>query len=136
MNKYINNENKLHLFSLFEGKARLIISKNKITYCIIAWRWHYVSKSFALNKLLLWFCFLMLLIIWRNIFQEGWIILGKGYFIFLYTFSDFRTLIIDEISMVDGNLFQKVEEVARIVRKDPRPFGGIQLILCGFVNSS
>ena len=78
----------------------------------------------------------MLLIIWRNIFQEGWIILGKGYFIFLYTFSDFRTLIIDEISMVDGNLFQKVEEVARIVRKDPRPFGGIQLILCGFVNSS
>jgi len=42
-----------------------------------------------------------------------------------------QTLIVDEISMVDGNLFQKVEEVARIVRKDQRPFGGIQLILCG-----
>ena len=48
-------------------------------------------------------------------------------------FFIFRTLIIDEISMVDGNLFQKVEEVARIVRKDQRPFGGIQLILCVFV---
>jgi len=42
-----------------------------------------------------------------------------------------RTLIIDEISMIDGVIFEKVEEVARIVRKSERPFGGIQLIICG-----
>lgn len=42
-----------------------------------------------------------------------------------------RTLIIDEISMVDGELFDKLELVARTVRKNDRPFGGIQIILCG-----
>ena len=38
---------------------------------------------------------------------------------------------IDEISMIDGHLFSKVEEVARLVRQNPAPFGGIQIILCG-----
>ncbi|KAL1740872.1 DNA repair and recombination protein pif1 [Schizophyllum fasciatum] len=36
------------------------------------------------------------------------------------------TLIIDEISMLDGELFDKLEYIARKVRHDPRPFGGIQ----------
>uniref|UniRef100_A0A8C3B4I3 ATP-dependent DNA helicase PIF1 n=1 Tax=Cairina moschata TaxID=8855 RepID=A0A8C3B4I3_CAIMO len=40
-------------------------------------------------------------------------------------------LIIDEISMVDGNFFDKLEAVARAVRKRDEPFGGIQLIICG-----
>ncbi|XP_054837286.1 ATP-dependent DNA helicase PIF1 isoform X2 [Eublepharis macularius] len=40
-------------------------------------------------------------------------------------------LIIDEISMVDGEFFDKLEEVARTVRKCENPFGGIQLIICG-----
>ncbi|XP_066916281.1 ATP-dependent DNA helicase PIF1-like isoform X2 [Clytia hemisphaerica] len=40
-------------------------------------------------------------------------------------------LIIDEISMVDAEFFDKLEEVARHVRKNDRPFGGIQLVLCG-----
>ncbi|GFS13168.1 ATP-dependent DNA helicase PIF1 [Elysia marginata] len=40
-------------------------------------------------------------------------------------------LIIDEISMVDADLFEKLETVARTVRKSDQPFGGIQLILCG-----
>ncbi|NXG21706.1 PIF1 helicase, partial [Grallaria varia] len=40
-------------------------------------------------------------------------------------------LIIDEISMVDGKFFDKLEAVARAVRKRDEPFGGIQLIICG-----
>ncbi|XP_011167695.2 ATP-dependent DNA helicase PIF1 [Solenopsis invicta] len=42
-----------------------------------------------------------------------------------------KHLVIDEISMVDGDLFDKIEAVARHVRRTERPFGGIQLILCG-----
>ncbi|XP_069699947.1 ATP-dependent DNA helicase PIF1 [Periplaneta americana] len=42
-----------------------------------------------------------------------------------------RHLIIDEISMVDGLFFEKLEHVARVVRGNDRPFGGVQLILCG-----
>ncbi|XP_013787138.1 ATP-dependent DNA helicase PIF1-like [Limulus polyphemus] len=40
-------------------------------------------------------------------------------------------LVVDEISMVDGTYFQKLEKVARVVRNNDKPFGGIQLILCG-----
>lgn len=42
-----------------------------------------------------------------------------------------KHLIIDEVSMIDGKYFQKIEEVARRVRRNDKPFGGIQLILCG-----
>ncbi|KAL1377699.1 hypothetical protein pipiens_016089 [Culex pipiens pipiens] len=42
-----------------------------------------------------------------------------------------KRLVIDEISMVDGDYFEKIEAVARYVRKNDKPFGGIQLILCG-----
>ncbi|XP_054083630.1 ATP-dependent DNA helicase PIF1 isoform X2 [Zeugodacus cucurbitae] len=42
-----------------------------------------------------------------------------------------KRLVIDEISMVDGQYFEKIEAVARHVRKNDKPFGGIQLILCG-----
>ncbi|XP_063386502.1 ATP-dependent DNA helicase PIF1 [Cydia fagiglandana] len=42
-----------------------------------------------------------------------------------------KHLIIDEISMVDGAFFEKLEAVARHVRRNDKPFGGIQLILCG-----
>ncbi|XP_062996335.1 ATP-dependent DNA helicase PIF1 isoform X1 [Elgaria multicarinata webbii] len=42
-----------------------------------------------------------------------------------------RQLIIDEISMVEGEFFDKLEAVARVVRKCEDPFGGIQLIICG-----
>ncbi|GJE87830.1 ATP-dependent DNA helicase PIF1 [Phanerochaete sordida] len=44
---------------------------------------------------------------------------------------DVETLIIDEISMIDGKLFDKLEYIARVVRQDDRPFGGIQLIVSG-----
>ncbi|WVF68806.1 hypothetical protein IAT40_003579 [Kwoniella sp. CBS 6097] len=40
-------------------------------------------------------------------------------------------LIIDEISMIDATLFDKLESIARKIRRDPRPFGGLQLILSG-----
>ncbi|XP_069083881.1 ATP-dependent DNA helicase PIF1 [Pleurodeles waltl] len=40
-------------------------------------------------------------------------------------------LIIDEISMVEGEFFDKLEAVARAVRRRDEPFGGIQLIICG-----
>ncbi|THV06110.1 hypothetical protein K435DRAFT_626600, partial [Dendrothele bispora CBS 962.96] len=42
-----------------------------------------------------------------------------------------KTLIIDEVSMLDGGLFDKLEEIARRMRKDSSPFGGIQLVLSG-----
>lgn len=42
-----------------------------------------------------------------------------------------KILIIDEISMMDDKLFTLIEHLARIVRKNEKPFGGIQLIFCG-----
>jgi len=41
------------------------------------------------------------------------------------------TLIIDEISMLESGLFDKLEIISRTVRNDNRPFGGLQLIFCG-----
>ncbi|XP_029474211.1 ATP-dependent DNA helicase PIF1-like isoform X3 [Rhinatrema bivittatum] len=40
-------------------------------------------------------------------------------------------LIIDEISMVEGEFFDKLEAVARAVRRREDPFGGIHLIISG-----
>uniref|UniRef100_A0A3B3Z1K0 ATP-dependent DNA helicase n=1 Tax=Poecilia mexicana TaxID=48701 RepID=A0A3B3Z1K0_9TELE len=42
-----------------------------------------------------------------------------------------RHLIIDEVSMVEAQFFDKLESVARSVRRSTQPFGGIQLIVCG-----
>ncbi|GAB5356326.1 hypothetical protein AAMO2058_000281100 [Amorphochlora amoebiformis] len=42
-----------------------------------------------------------------------------------------RVLIIDEISMIDAEVFDKIEGVARYYNKNDRPFGGIQLVVCG-----
>lgn len=42
-----------------------------------------------------------------------------------------RALIIDEISMVDGDLFTKLNQIAQSIRSNSKPFGGIQLILVG-----
>ena len=45
--------------------------------------------------------------------------------------NDLEILVIDEVSMLSPLLFDKLEETARLVRNDNRPFGGIQLILSG-----
>jgi len=42
-----------------------------------------------------------------------------------------EVLIIDEISMVDGVLFDKLESISRVLRRNSLPFGGIQLVATG-----
>jgi ATP-dependent DNA helicase PIF1 len=42
-----------------------------------------------------------------------------------------KILIIDEISMMDSELFDKLEILAKKIRKNDKPFGGIQIILSG-----
>jgi ATP-dependent DNA helicase PIF1 len=45
--------------------------------------------------------------------------------------KDLSCLIVDEISMLDPILFDKLEQLARLIRRNSRPFGGIQIILSG-----
>ena len=40
-------------------------------------------------------------------------------------------LIIDEVSMVDAELFDKLEALARAIRNTAKPFGGIKLVVTG-----
>jgi ATP-dependent DNA helicase PIF1 len=42
-----------------------------------------------------------------------------------------KTLIIDEVSMVDGELFDKLSQIGRTIRNNGRPWGGIQLVITG-----
>ena len=42
-----------------------------------------------------------------------------------------RVLLIDEVSMLDSNLFDALDAIGRAVRGEPRPFGGLQLVMCG-----
>lgn len=42
-----------------------------------------------------------------------------------------QVLFIDEIGMIDGRLFDKLECLARSLRLNGAPFGGIQVITCG-----
>ena len=42
-----------------------------------------------------------------------------------------KVLVIDEVSMVDGELFDKLEAIARQIRNNGRPFRGIQLVITG-----
>ncbi|CAE6513090.1 unnamed protein product [Rhizoctonia solani] len=44
---------------------------------------------------------------------------------------DARILIIDEVSMVAARWFDDLEAIARSVRENDAPFGGIQLVICG-----
>lgn len=45
--------------------------------------------------------------------------------------KNMRVLIIDEISMIDGTLFAKINELAKIVKASQQPFGGIQVVCTG-----
>jgi hypothetical protein len=42
-----------------------------------------------------------------------------------------QVLVIDEISMIDINTFQLLDTVAKTIRKNTLPFGGIRVIACG-----
>ncbi|KAF7562686.1 hypothetical protein G7046_g1446 [Stylonectria norvegica] len=42
-----------------------------------------------------------------------------------------KVLILDEVSMVDGELFDKLSQIGRTIRNNGRPFGGIQLVITG-----
>ena len=54
---------------------------------------------------------------------------NKGHI--LKRWLELDVLIIDEISMLSPKLFDKLENLAKVVRKNDLPFGGIQLILTG-----
>ena len=42
-----------------------------------------------------------------------------------------QALVVDEVSMLDADLFDKIEQIAKKLKKNERPFGGIQLLLVG-----
>jgi ATP-dependent DNA helicase PIF1 len=42
-----------------------------------------------------------------------------------------KILIMDEVSMVDGDLFDKLSQIGRTIRNNGRPWGGIQLVITG-----
>lgn len=42
-----------------------------------------------------------------------------------------KVLVIDEVSMIDGKLFDKLDYIAQHARRNNKPFGGIQVIICG-----
>lgn len=42
-----------------------------------------------------------------------------------------KVLVIDEISMVDGDLFDKLSQIGRTLRNNGRAWGGIQLVITG-----
>ncbi|CAI5755511.1 unnamed protein product [Candida verbasci] len=42
-----------------------------------------------------------------------------------------KVLIVDEVSMLDGDLFEKINQVGKAVRGSSKPFGGIQIVLSG-----
>ncbi len=42
-----------------------------------------------------------------------------------------RVLAIDEVSMLSEWFFEFLDVFLQIIRGDPRPFGGTQLVLCG-----
>lgn len=45
--------------------------------------------------------------------------------------STLKILIIDEISMISAELFKKISEYLCIIKKNNKPFGGIQIVLSG-----
>lgn len=51
--------------------------------------------------------------------------------VYLNRWRRLHLLIIDEISMMSVELLEKIEELARLLRRNERPFGGIQLLISG-----
>jgi len=40
-------------------------------------------------------------------------------------------LVVDEVSMMSKSLFELLDTIGKKIRKNPKPFGGIQLVFCG-----
>lgn len=49
----------------------------------------------------------------------------------LRRWENISALVVDEVSMLDGDLLDKLDHIAQKIRKNHAPFGGIQLIFCG-----
>ncbi|KAL8280327.1 hypothetical protein RQP46_007244 [Phenoliferia psychrophenolica] len=49
----------------------------------------------------------------------------------LANWKETDVLVVDEISMLHPDVFTKLSMIGKIIREDQRPFGGIQLIVCG-----
>lgn len=73
---------------------------------------------------------------------HSWSGIGLGTFLeedYIYTISEMRkkqmrktqTLIIDEISMMHDYNLDMVDNAMRLIRESNKPFGGLQVILCG-----
>jgi ATP-dependent DNA helicase PIF1 len=45
--------------------------------------------------------------------------------------KNLKVLVLDEVSMISGEFFDLLSDVVKKIRKDPRPFGGIQLVVSG-----
>lgn len=45
--------------------------------------------------------------------------------------QELKTMVLDEVSMISGEFFDCLSHVVSQIRGDPRPFGGIQLVVCG-----
>jgi len=44
---------------------------------------------------------------------------------------DISVLIIDEISMLEGELYEKISKYLSYIRRDPKPFGGLHIVITG-----
>jgi ATP-dependent exoDNAse (exonuclease V) alpha subunit len=42
-----------------------------------------------------------------------------------------QLLVIDEISMISDELLDKISSFLQLIRRNPKPFGGVQIVLCG-----
>jgi hypothetical protein len=42
-----------------------------------------------------------------------------------------KVLVVDEVSMLDGNLLDLLEQTGRRLRQNDLPFGGLKVVLCG-----
>lgn len=62
--------------------------------------------------------------------EELWEVISKKYLI-KRQWKNTNTLIIDEVSMLGGELFDKLNFIAQKARNSTLPFGGMQLILTG-----
>ncbi len=52
-------------------------------------------------------------------------------FIDIHRWKNAEILVIDEVSMLPASLFEKLDILGQRMRDDYRPFGGLQVVLCG-----